>query len=466
LCLFGIEASSYAAPLDCTSLFQALSSAQAAQGQGVSAALTQPAAAIQDTTTPTNTRALPSPLQSPPLPFTEWANEGYAPIGDSWDSGTSYLQKLIYGSKADSSRIKFYGWLDFGYNQSTSTHNNSPVSYDFMPNKAVLDQGVLRVERMPDTTQTNHTDWGFRVSGIYGTDYRYTAGDGYWFSQWQQHNQAYGADAPEMFMLYYLPKIAQGAVVMAGRYISPCDIEAQLAPYNYLYSHSLMFTVDPYTYTGANIEIRWSKNWQTLTGFQYGNDKAPWEKSAQLNAEALVGWHSNTNNDALWFGTDSIGGGQFKYGHDDLQIATVTWGHKFSSHWHFQSQMYYMWERDGELGGTENDGPIELYGGGGGPTPIVQGTSHENGFVSYWQNQVNKTDYMSYRFDLLNDPQGQRTGFPNLYTSYTIGYSHYLNKDTVIRPEIRFDNANMNPAYDNGTRKTQWTFGGDLIYHF
>ena len=46
-----------------------------------------------------------------------------------------------------------------------------------MPNPPVLDQFILRVERTPDTVQTDHNDWGFRVTNLYGTDYRFTAED-------------------------------------------------------------------------------------------------------------------------------------------------------------------------------------------------------------------------------------------------------------------------------------------------
>ena len=36
-----------------------------------------------------------------------------------------------------------------------------------------------------------------------------------------------------------------------GRYISIPDIEAQLAPNNVTYSHSLLYTYDPYTQNGV-----------------------------------------------------------------------------------------------------------------------------------------------------------------------------------------------------------------------
>jgi len=38
------------------------------------------------------------------------------------------------------------------------------------------------IERVPDTTQTDHIDWGFRLTNLYGFDYRFTTASGY-FSQ-------------------------------------------------------------------------------------------------------------------------------------------------------------------------------------------------------------------------------------------------------------------------------------------
>jgi hypothetical protein len=47
----------------------------------------------------------------------------------------------------------------------------------------------------------------------------------------------------------YVPFVAQGLNIRMVRYISLPDIEAQLAPDNYTYSHSLLYTYDAYTQT-------------------------------------------------------------------------------------------------------------------------------------------------------------------------------------------------------------------------
>jgi len=435
------------------------SAAQAffAQGQAPT-----PAPAAQAPTS----RALPDPYPSPPFPLSDWVTDETTPIGESWDAPTGPLQKALVGDSWDKSRIKFYGWFDAGYTASTSKHSDLPVSYDLYPNHPVVDQFIFKVERMPDTVQTDHIDWGFRTTSLFGIDYRFTAADGYFYDQLQKRNALYGYDPVELWGQIYFPKIAEGSVVTVGRYISPPDIEAQLAPENYLYSHSLMFTVDPYTYTGISALTRLSKYWSIVTGITAGNDTSPWEKSGELEGELLLGWHSHSNYDSLWFGTDAIGDGHFAYGHDNMNLGSITWGHKYSSLWHMQTQMYYLWEYDAAKGGSEIDGPNEPWSNGGGAGPIIPGQSHAWGYVNYLEYLVDKKSYMSFRTDWLGDPDGWRTGVDNDYMSVTLGYAHYFTPTTEIRPELRYDFAKERPGYDLDTRKAQWTLGGDIIFHF
>jgi len=48
----------------------------------------------------------------------------------------------------------------------------------------------------------------------------------------------------------YIPYVAQGMEFRLGRYIAVPDIEAQLAPNNNMYSHSMTYGFDNYTNTG------------------------------------------------------------------------------------------------------------------------------------------------------------------------------------------------------------------------
>jgi hypothetical protein len=47
-----------------------------------------------------------------------------------------------------------------GFNFSTSNKSNIPESFAIVPNKLELNQAVVRFERLPDTVQRDHVDWG------------------------------------------------------------------------------------------------------------------------------------------------------------------------------------------------------------------------------------------------------------------------------------------------------------------
>ncbi|MFX6811607.1 outer membrane beta-barrel protein, partial [Acinetobacter baumannii] len=53
-------------------------------------------------------------------------------------------------------------------------------------------------------------------------------------------------------------------------------MEAQLAPNNYMYSHSLTYTFDNYTNTGIQGTLAVTKNLFLQLGFAFGSDTALW----------------------------------------------------------------------------------------------------------------------------------------------------------------------------------------------
>ena len=89
----------------------------------------------------------------------------------------------------------------------------------------------------------------------------------------------------------YVPNVAQGMVIKFGRYISPPDIEAQLAPDNYLYTHSLMFTFDCYTQTGINAAIKLNDQWSILFGETRGRRHCSleWCSTSDRNGNGSLG---------------------------------------------------------------------------------------------------------------------------------------------------------------------------------
>ncbi|KUR81318.1 hypothetical protein AQZ50_01870 [Novosphingobium sp. Fuku2-ISO-50] len=253
----------------------------------------------------------PAPETSPPYPFTEYSYGGTTLLGVNRPASVdSPLMVAIadtgLGKAMSRAHIQAYGWVDVGGNLSTSSvrQGNQPAAYAFAPNTVTLDQAVLYVERTPDTVQSDHVDWGFRVAGMYGTNYRYTASRGFLVDQGlYQRNKAMGFDMPMIYGEVFVPQVAQGLLIRFGRFISLPDIEAQLAPNNYMYTHSLAYTFDNYTNQGIQLTLAATKNLFLQLGLTYGSDTAPWNAGqkipnlAQMITPAL--WAQNGNGAAF-----------------------------------------------------------------------------------------------------------------------------------------------------------------------
>ena len=201
-------------------------------------------------------RGLPAPIDSPPFPFSDWGYGGSSDIGAP--DGNTY--PLMTALNLESSRTKVYGWVAPSFNFSTSGSNNFPVSYDIFPNKIELNQAVVYIERLPNTVQNTHFDWGFHLTGFYGIDYRFTTAKGYFSQQLLKFNRQYGFDPVLEYLDLYFP-VKDGLNIRIGRFLSVPGIEAQLAPNNYNMTHSLLYTIDPFTDTGIYSTLKLNKQW-------------------------------------------------------------------------------------------------------------------------------------------------------------------------------------------------------------
>src|SRR5579884_2270174 len=112
-------------------------------------------------------------------------------------------------------------------------------------------------------------------------------------------NRENGFDLPMAYFDLYIPQVAEGMNIRVGRYISLPDIEAQLAPNNYTYSHSLTYTFDCYTQTGINVTTKLSNHFLVQAGLSPGCDVAPWQtKDRKLTFNTCLGytWREGLDN--------------------------------------------------------------------------------------------------------------------------------------------------------------------------
>ncbi len=436
------------------------------------------------------------PLSSPPFPSSTWNIGGTVPIGyDAMYKGplTDALWCGSYGSWLKENRIAVYGWLNPSANISSSKNKfsvssgvggNAPSAYDYQPNTVQLDQAALYFEKTPDTVQTDHNDWGFRLTNLYGTDYKYTFAKGILSNQYIKDEKKYGYDPVMYYLDFYFPGVAEGMNVRVGRYISIPDIEAQLAPNNYTFTHSLLYSYDPYTQNGIVSTIKLNKNWTMQFELSTGNDVAPWARSYnQVTPAVCVNWTSDSGNDNIYPCINGINNEHYQY--NNIQHLVATWYHKFNDKWHMDTEGWFMWERyTPNLNAAANGLPTNA------TIPNANGaycdsqtspncTSREWAIVNYLAYQITPFDAIEFRSDIFDDLNGQRTGFRTLYYEFGIGWQHWIGDVMTFRPEVRWEHSNNYKAYNvdggsfvgttspyNGGSKNQATLAMDIIAHF
>jgi len=457
-----------------------------------------------------------TPQSTPPMPFTEWPYGGSTSIGvtrpSSIDSPLmNALGNTKLGEAMSDSHIQVYGWVNAGGNLSTNTvrGGNAPAAYDYNPNTVQLDQAVVYIERLPDTVQKDHIDWGFRIAPIYGENYRYTTAFGLWSNQLLNQNKNYGYDVPMAYGEVFIPWLADGLLVRFGRFISIPDIEAQLAPNNYMYTHSMTYTFDNYTNTGIQTTLAVNKNWMVQLGLSVGSDTMPWNLGAKVanpspnplfpnstmlkdpgaipSVTAGVRWTSDSGNDSVYVVADAWNSGT--WGYNNLQWVGLTAYHKFNDQWHISFETYNLHQNN--VLNANNPAALAAWAAGGTPfspqymltnapglaqcnsTTVFSCTASVQTYLAYLNYKPTSLDNISYRIEYYDDKQGQRTGTKTAYFETGLGWQHWFSPQIEIRPEVTYYrslNANAfngNANFGIAPNKNFALVGSaDIIIHF
>jgi hypothetical protein len=457
-----------------------------------------------------------TPQSTPPMPFTEWPYGGSTSLGvtrpSSIDSPLmNALGNTAAGSWMNDNHIQVYGWINAGGNLSSNTvrGGNAPAAYDYNPNTVQLDQAVLYVERLPDTVQKDHVDWGFRLAPIYGENYRYTTAYGLWSNQLLNQNKNYGYDLPMAYGEVFIPQIAEGLMLRFGRFISIPDIEAQLAPNNYMYTHSMTYTFDNYTNTGIQSTLAVTKNWMLQLGLSVGSDTMPWNAGARIanpfpnplfpgttmlkdpgaipSVTTGVRWTSDSGNDSVYVVADAINSGT--WGYNNLQWYGLTAYHKFNDQWHISFETYNLHQNN--VLNANNPAALAAFAAGGTPfspqylafnapglaqcnnAAVFSCTASVQTYLAYLNYKASPLDNISYRLEFYNDEQGQRTGVKTRYVETGIGWQHWFSPQIEIRPEVSYYRSldanafNGNSNLGIAPNKNYAIIGSaDIIIHF
>jgi hypothetical protein len=457
-----------------------------------------------------------TPQSTPPMPFTEWPYGGSTSIGvtrpSSIDSPLmAALGNTTAGQWMSDNHIQVYGWIDGGGNLSNNTvrGGNAPAAYDYNPNTVQLDQAVLYIERLPDTVQKDHIDWGFRLAPIYGENYRYTTAYGLWSYQLLNHNSNYGYDLPMAYGEVFIPQVAEGLMIRFGRFISIPDIEAQLAPNNYMYTHSMTYTFDNYTNTGIQFTLAATKNWMIQAGLTAGTESMPWhvgatianpfpnplypnstmpkDPGAQPSGTFGIRYTSDSGNDDINIVANAINNGN--WGYNNLQWYGVTYYHKFNDQWHISVESYDLHQNN--VLNFNNPAALAAFAAGGTPfspqympfnspflaqcsnAALFSCTAEARSFLWYLNYSPTKLDNISWRMEWFDDVEGQRTGTKTNYIETGLGWQHWFSPQIEFRPEVSLYRSLNGFAFNGNSnlgiapnKNTALIGSADIIIHF
>jgi hypothetical protein len=472
-----------------------------------------------DPTAPPSRRAgwPPAPQSTPPYPFTEWPYGGATSVGVTRPSSVDSplmvaLSNTELGKAMNAAHIQVYGWINAGANVSTNTvrpGGNWPAGYMYTPNTVQLDQAVIYVERLPDMVQKDHIDWGFRIFGLYGENYRVMTVYGFLSYQLLNHDNFYGYDFPNTYGEIYIPFVADGLLLRFGRYYAVPDIESPTAPSNYMYSHSMLNTFDHYNHYGIQATLALNKNWFAQLGVTMGTDTAPWnyrktipnpfpnpvfpgttmlkDPGTQPSLTACVRYQTDTANDNVYACANGINDGT--WGYNNLQGYGLTWYHKFNDRWHFAWETF-LYSQKNVLNASDPAGIIANGGWPFNPQQIrfnapnfaqcsdpaaLTCTARVLASVIFFNYRATPLDNVTLRLEYYHDEQGQRTGVATRYAEAGIGWQHWFSPQVEIRPELTYYRSFNAPAFNgnfNATpvvppgRSYMWMAAVDMIWHY
>jgi hypothetical protein len=331
------------------------------------------------------------------------------------------LQGTPLGAWLDSERLQVTGWTEGSFTASSAEHNNLPMGFNYRANEFLLQQNWLRIDRSVITSGTTEPTFGFRSDTILpGSDYRFTLPRGIFNEQLTARHglpNIYGIDPIQFYGEAYFPTVARGLDIKVGRFFALYGVETNDAVSNALASHAYTFIYDPFTHTGLVTTTKLTNAWTASAGLVLGSDIFidPADTPTFIGS---IKWTRADQRDSVLLSVIA-GSGRFNQPRDfhNPEVLDLVFTHQFNPR--------LMYNLEGLLGYTTH-------------VPDI-GTAHWFGVLDYFTYTFTPRLNGTARLEFFDDEQGQRTGFPGLYTVLTLGLSFRPCKSLIFRPEVRYD---------------------------
>lgn len=353
-----------------------------------------------------------------------------APVPDRWLLMKT-LQGTGPGALLDSERMQVTGWTEASFTASSALNNNLPMGFNYRANEFLLQQNWLRLERTVVTSGTPEPTFGFRSDTILpGSDYVFTLPRGIFNEQLRARHglpNIYGIDPIQFYGEAYFPTIARGLDVKVGRFFALYGVETNDAVSDALASHAYTFIYDPFTHTGLVTTTKLTNAWTVQAGLVLGSDVFL-DPADTPTFIGTVKWTRSDQRDSMLLSIIA-GSGRFNQSRNfhNPEVLDLVYTHQVNAR--------CSYNLEGLLGYTTH-------------VPGI-GTAHWFGVLNYLTYNFTPRLSGTTRLEFFDDEQGQRTGFPGLYTALTAGLSFRPCKSIIFRPELRYDYNNESRPFED-----------------
>jgi Putative beta-barrel porin-2, OmpL-like. bbp2 len=404
------------------------------------------------------------------------AEEAKAPAKDP----TKLLMNVL---GLEESPVKVYGWLQNSYTGNTNGVPKNGMNFGVNPNNLANqwmgNQYYIIVENTLE--QGDKVNFGFRVDNMFGNDWQFNHSHGL-ADTVAKANHFNGWDLPQAYIEMHLPPVISkgGTDIKGGKFYTIHGYEVVPATGRPLLSVPYMFNYgQPFTHVGvmATTHVTDRLNWMNaaVNGWdRWFNETYKWNYMTGIN------WTSKDTKANLAVAY-IVGPDQYP---TFLPANTVVYptgiapqgfmsGRKnplYAGNWRslFTEVFTYKWtDKFTQVMETDQGSEPNVAGWGPGGTPAnAAWYSFGNWFL--WQvHKKEDRDILTavWRSEWFRDVNGIRTGTGKTdnYYEFTLGLIWKPLPYLWIRPEARYDWAQWNKPYNDGTRGSQFTLGVDAI---
>jgi hypothetical protein len=353
------------------------------------------------------------------------------------------LQGTWCGAVLEDNRLLISGWTEGCFTASTDRYDQLPMGFNYRANEFLLQQNWLRIDRTVVTSGTTEPTLGFRSDWILpGSDYRFTLPRGIFNGQLTANDgepNTYGIDPVQFYAEAFFPTVARGMDMKIGRFFAPYGVETIDAISTPFVSRAYTFIYNPFTQTGVLTSTTLSDVWTVTLGFVAGNDVFI-DPASEPTLNVGVKWTRPGGRDSIAM-LAILGEGRFNEAENfnNPNIVDLVYTHIFDSRLTYTLDALFGYQID---------------------VPDI-GTATWFGLVNYLTYKFTPQLSGTTRLEFFDDIDGNRTGFPGLYTALTAGLNFQPRPNIIFRPEIRFDNNNESRPFEG--KHNLFTAAADMI---